>query len=540
VGSTGDANETLVESWNGTSWSVVTSPDPGAGANLLYGVSCTGATSCEAVGDDQPVVDGDSETLVESWNGTSWSVATSPNQGSDDNFLSGVSCPSATSCQAVGVYDNGSVDQTLVESWNGTSWSIAASPDQPDAANQLEAVSCAGPASCTAVGYDQSGSVDQTLIESWNGTSWTIASSPDQGVSDNYLYGVSCTSTTSCVAAGYDLNASVGDTLIEMPPPPVVSEVSPDTGYTTGTNTVTITGSGFTGATGVDFGPGDAGTLDTVSGDTSLTVTVPPGSAGVVDVTVTAPGGLSRTTPADAYTYTVDQTSPNPESCTPTCTANTVTTPLDQTSITVAGSAGTGHSGTTDLLVDTSTLNCGSSATANYDYATAVSELSTSGSFGTGEDLTVTEEVGDEPSATGVKVCYASGTDPTAGTLLRSCSASVHAPCVKSLKEIAGHMVKAKFLSPAGDPRFWTGAAAVDLSAFSPTKGKPGSTLTITGKNLTQVEAVVIGGAQAAINAKKSSATKVVVTIPTTAVTGLITVTSASGVATSTKTFKVT
>jgi hypothetical protein len=80
----------------------------------------------------------------------------------------------------------------------------------------------------------------------------------------------------------------------------------------------------------------------------------------------------------------------------------------------------------------------------------------------------------------------------------------------------------------------------VDLSAFSPTKGKPGSTLTITGKNLTQVEAVVIGGAQAAINAKKSSATKVVVTIPTTAVTGLITVTSASGVATSTKTFKVT
>jgi hypothetical protein len=54
--------------------------------------------------------------------------------------------------------------------------------------------------------------------------------------------------------------------------------------------------------------------------------------------------------------------------------------------------------------------------------------------------------------------------------------------------------VKAKFLSLAGDPRFWTGAAAVDLTAFSPTKGKPGSSLTLTGKNLTQVEAVVIAG----------------------------------------------
>ena len=66
---------------------------------------------------------------------------------------------------------------------------------------------------------------------------------------------------------------------------------------------MTITGTGFTGATAVDFGTTPATNLTVVS-DTSITADSPAGT-GVVDVTVTTPAGTSAVTPADQFTYTV-------------------------------------------------------------------------------------------------------------------------------------------------------------------------------------------------------------------------------------------
>ena len=85
-------------------------------------------------------------------------------------------------------------------------------------------------------------------------------------------------------------------------PVPVVSAVAPAQGPLSGGGTVTISGSGFTTATTVQFG-GTAGTGVVVNNDSSITVTVPAGSAGAVDVTVTSPGGTSATGAADTYTY---------------------------------------------------------------------------------------------------------------------------------------------------------------------------------------------------------------------------------------------
>ncbi len=81
-----------------------------------------------------------------------------------------------------------------------------------------------------------------------------------------------------------------------------VTGISPDAGVPGGSTTVTITGSGFTGATEVDFGPGNSAPF-TFDSDGQITATSPPGS-GTVDVTVTTLlGGTSPTTPADEYTY---------------------------------------------------------------------------------------------------------------------------------------------------------------------------------------------------------------------------------------------
>ncbi|WP_344447400.1 IPT/TIG domain-containing protein, partial [Kitasatospora nipponensis] len=75
---------------------------------------------------------------------------------------------------------------------------------------------------------------------------------------------------------------------------PVVTTVAPNQGPTAGGTTVTVTGSGFTGATDVRFGSTPATTFTVVSG-TQITAVAPPGGAGMVHLTVTTAGGTSST-----------------------------------------------------------------------------------------------------------------------------------------------------------------------------------------------------------------------------------------------------
>ncbi len=215
VGSVGNAPETLVESWNGTAWSVVPSPDPGSGDNILYGVSCASATACTAVGVSIQKVTGGGRTskaLVESWNGTAWSTVPTPDPG--NKTLVGVSCVSATDCTAVG--SSGNSAMTLVESWNGTAWSVVPSPNASGSINELLAVSCVSATACSAVGqYYNSQDLPRTLAESWNGTAWSVEPSPNKGSGENYLTGVSCVSATACTAVGDGSSTHKNRTLVE-------------------------------------------------------------------------------------------------------------------------------------------------------------------------------------------------------------------------------------------------------------------------------------------------------------------------------------
>jgi hypothetical protein len=84
---------------------------------------------------------------------------------------------------------------------------------------------------------------------------------------------------------------------------PVVSLISPSSGSSSGGDTVTVTGSGFTGATAVDFGPVPSASF-AVWSDTNLVALSPAGS-GTVDITVTTPSGTSLVSTADEYIYEV-------------------------------------------------------------------------------------------------------------------------------------------------------------------------------------------------------------------------------------------
>ncbi|MCE0539203.1 IPT/TIG domain-containing protein, partial [Kineosporia rhizophila] len=95
---------------------------------------------------------------------------------------------------------------------------------------------------------------------------------------------------------------------------PTVTAVQPTAGPLAGGTVVTLTGTGFTDASAVSFGPTPATTF-TVNSDTSITATAPARAAGTVDITVTTPGGTSATSGADQFSYlpapTVGQVQPN-------------------------------------------------------------------------------------------------------------------------------------------------------------------------------------------------------------------------------------
>ncbi len=62
--------------WNGTTWSLLRTPNPGSVNNELRGISCTSPSRCMAVGDFTGI--GNELTLAESWNGTAWTVVKIP------------------------------------------------------------------------------------------------------------------------------------------------------------------------------------------------------------------------------------------------------------------------------------------------------------------------------------------------------------------------------------------------------------------------------------------------------------------------------
>ena len=84
---------------------------------------------------------------------------------------------------------------------------------------------------------------------------------------------------------------------------PTVTAISPASGPMAGGTRVTVTGTKFTGATAVRFGT-MAGTALTVNSSTKITVRSPAHAAGVVDVTVTTPGGTTAISTANRFTYT--------------------------------------------------------------------------------------------------------------------------------------------------------------------------------------------------------------------------------------------
>ncbi len=184
--------QTLIEHFNGRKWSVVPSPNIGP-MDQLRAVTAVSANDVWAVGFAAPTSFANPQTLILHWDGTSWTIVPSPNPaGAQDNELSGATAVSAHDVWAVGETGNGA--QTLIEHWNGTSWAAVSSPST----GRLAGVAAISASDIWAVGSVTGiNGITTTVIEQWNGTSWSVVPSPNPSLNENVLAAASADPTST-------------------------------------------------------------------------------------------------------------------------------------------------------------------------------------------------------------------------------------------------------------------------------------------------------------------------------------------------------
>lgn len=181
----------LLASWNGKAITPMKVPAPAAtdvptpyGPPVIYAVSCVSKTSCAAVGTyltDSSATTGFGFTEVLSGNSWKEHTITWP-QGTSLSMLFGVSCTSAKSCLAVGAAGSpGAGLSAAAVSYNGKTWVRQTDLPRPRTGNSdyFGGVSCPTAKDCITAG--QAGRAPfysaTPIFGSWGGRSWKVTSS---------------------------------------------------------------------------------------------------------------------------------------------------------------------------------------------------------------------------------------------------------------------------------------------------------------------------------------------------------------------------
>jgi hypothetical protein len=297
----------------------------------LNAVSCTTATFCEAVGgyDNNDSTAHSVAIAVTASSGTfaAPTVLALPanalnGQPSGVTSMNGIKCFDAMTCVVVGDYvDNNDLVQGMSASELSGTFAAASEvtlpanadtyiPSQLAQVSQLFGIDCMSTSSCLASGFyvDSNGDEQAMVVQGSTvgfaaGTEVTLP--PNQQGQPNALLGAVACTTDSCAAVGiYTDNAGNNQAMVAVPAanvPPMITSVSPSSGTTAGGTVVTITGQNFFYPASVSFG--NAATQDVaVISPTEIEATSPPGTAGVVTVTVTT-DNQTVTTPSPVFTY---------------------------------------------------------------------------------------------------------------------------------------------------------------------------------------------------------------------------------------------
>ena len=221
IGVAQKANQTLTEQFNGSTWSVVPSPNVGTGNNALNGVSMIPGAGW-AVGFAQ--VSGKYQPLALGWDGTQWSTSPAGTFPSDALFT-GVDTLADGSAWAAGFQRTAAgTRQTLIEQESGGTWTPVASPDDGSATtdNSLMAIAGTQATGLWAVGWRESPTGLQPLILRYDTTqpspTWVSVTGAGgmpapPGTIDTVLTGVDVLSASDVWAVGYYFDGGVNQPL---------------------------------------------------------------------------------------------------------------------------------------------------------------------------------------------------------------------------------------------------------------------------------------------------------------------------------------
>jgi hypothetical protein len=188
-------------------------------------ISCASPTTCVAVGtyvDLSGHFHGLIDTLsAGTWTATDAPLPAGGTPGSifPDVFAS-IACPTTASCIAVGTYEDPSGNPYgLIETLSGGTWTASTAPEPANAGTAVDghqaagfyALSCPSATTCTAVGvYVDSTGGAFGLIDTLSDGTWSATSAPEpanagtnaDGHQSASLLAVSCTRATSCISVG--------------------------------------------------------------------------------------------------------------------------------------------------------------------------------------------------------------------------------------------------------------------------------------------------------------------------------------------------
>jgi hypothetical protein len=165
--------DTLIEHWDGTRWSVMRSPNTTRRGNWLNGVVPLSRSDVWATGYSEDA-EGNTTTLTLHWGGRSWSVVPSPSPGKALNVAVGAGTDGAGGVWAGGHYldDLDGPLQALYMRWDGESWQVVRPPHGDDSQLTVGAFDGVAANDVWAVGSDATGSF---LLVHWNGSVWKAA-----------------------------------------------------------------------------------------------------------------------------------------------------------------------------------------------------------------------------------------------------------------------------------------------------------------------------------------------------------------------------
>lgn len=312
---------------------------------------------------------------------------------------------------------------------------------------------------------------------------------------------------------------------------PSITSVSPSSGPMTGGQSITVTGTGLTGATGLTIG-GTAATSLVVVSDTQLTAVTPlSGTGGAKDVVVTTSVGSHTAT--DAYAYVAG--APTITSIAPTsggegggttitlagtnlfgltsvtvggnpCTNVSVLSATKATATVPPGTVGTAQAVAATNIAGTGTLPSGFTYTAGPTIGTVTPAR---GPLAGGTTITITGT-----NLTGATAVQVDGANATSFRVDNSTQITAQTPPGRAGTQAVSVTTAAGTVAKTGAFTY-TSAVSPAIASLAPTSGSTtgGTSVVITGTGLTGATAVTFGGA-AATSYTVDSATQITASTP--------------------------